>query len=342
MAISGDMLTLLDQAKRTDPDGNTAMIVELLSEQSSMIKDAVSIEGNGPTHHRTTVRTGLPAAEWRRLNYGVGRSKSRTAQVDDGYGMLEIYAETDKSIVDLAMDKAAFRFSEEGPFRSSMLIEMEDTLLNGNTDTDPEKFLGITPRYNDYTAANADNIIPMELTANADSTSQSIWFITWGPQTSFLSFPKGGKAGLTVTDKGQETLNDGASGQFEGYRTHYKWDIGFVLRDWRYSVRVPNIMTSRLLAGTTTAQAFFDKLIDAYYQIEDFNHGNTIMYASKEIQAWMHKLALNTTSVAGPLVTRQVMNGPEDFAGKPVVDFLGIPVHRSDSIVAESPITGVT
>lgn len=335
MAISGDMLTLLDQAKRTDPDGNTAMIVELLSQQSSFIADGVSIEGNGPTHHRTTVRTGLPTAAWRRLNYGVPRSKSRTAQVDDGYGMLEIYAETDKSIVDLAADSAAFRFSEEGPFRASMMIEMEDTLINGNTDTDPEKFLGLTQRYNDYTAPNAANIIPMELTAAADATSQSMWFVTWGPQTSFLSFPKSGKAGLTVTDKGQQTINDGASGQFEGYRTHYKWDIGFVLRDWRYTVRVPNIMTTLLAAGTTTAQEFFDKLIDAYYQIEDFNNGTTILYASKTMQAWMHKLAMNTST------TRTTHLTIDEFGGKPVVSFLGIPVHRSDSIVAESPITGV-
>jgi len=342
MAISGDMLTLLDQAKRTDPDGNTAMIVELLSQQSSIVADAVSIEGNGPTHHRTTVRTGLPEAEWRRLNYGVGRSKSRTAQVDDGYGMLEIYAETDKSIVDLAADPGAFRFSEENPFRSSMMITMEDTMLNGNTDVNPEKFLGITPRYNDYGAPNAENIIPVELTADADTTSESMWFITWGPQTAFLSFPKGGKAGLTVTDHGEQTINDGASGQFQGYRTHYKWDIGFVLRDWRYCVRVCNIMPSLLLSGVTTAHDFFDKLIDAYYQIEDFNNGNTILYASKTMQSWMHKLALNTSNNATPVTTRQVMLGPEDFAGKPVVDFLGIPVHRSDSIVPESPITGVT
>ena len=330
------MLSLLDQAKRTDPNGNTAMIVELLSQQSSIVEDAVSVEGNGPTHHRTTVRTGLPSVEWRRLNYGVGRSKSRTAQVDDGYGMCEVYAETDKSIVDLAADPAAFRFSEERPFRASMTIEMEDTLLNGNTDVNPEKFLGITPRYNDYTAPNAGNIIPMELTAAADATSQSIWFITWGPQTAFLSFPKGGKAGLDVQDKGQQTLNDGASGQFEGYRTHYKWDIGFVLRDWRYCVRVCNIMTSLLAAGTTDSQGFFDKMIEAYYQVEDFNNGNTIIYASKTMQTWMHKLAMNTTT------TRQTHLSIDEFGGKPVVNFLGIPIHRSDSIVAEPAVVGVT
>ena len=39
------------------------------------------VEGNLPTGHKTTVRTGLPQAAWRLLNYGVPKSKSTTAQV---------------------------------------------------------------------------------------------------------------------------------------------------------------------------------------------------------------------------------------------------------------------
>lgn len=336
MAISGDMLTLLDQAKRTDPDGNTAMIVELLEKQNDILQDAVSIEGNGPTHHRTTVRTGLPEAEWRRLNYGVGRSKSRTAQVDDGYGMLETYAETDVSVVDLAADPAAFRFSEEGPFRTSMNIEMSDTIWYGNTDTNPERFLGLTQRYNNYVAAeapNAANIIPIELTANAGASPLSIWFLTWSPQTLFLSFPKGGKAGLTVSDKGQQTINDGASGQFEAYRTHYKWDIGLVLRDWRYTVRMPNINVTRLAAGTTSADTFLDKVIDGYYQIEDPSVGMTALYMNRTMMAWFHKLAMQRTNTRVSI---------DEFDGKRILNFLGIPIRRSDSLVAETALAGVT
>lgn len=59
------------------------------------------VEGNLPTGHKTTIRSGLPSATWRLLNYGVQPSKSTTVQVTDSVGMLETYAEVDKSLADL-------------------------------------------------------------------------------------------------------------------------------------------------------------------------------------------------------------------------------------------------
>ena len=43
---------------------------------------------NDGAGHKTTVRTGLPTATWRLLNYGVVKSKSTTAQVRDSTGMV--------------------------------------------------------------------------------------------------------------------------------------------------------------------------------------------------------------------------------------------------------------
>ena len=63
MAIkSTNALTLADWAKRTDPDGKVPTIVELLSQTNPVLTDMLFVEGNIPTGHRTTVRTGLPAA----------------------------------------------------------------------------------------------------------------------------------------------------------------------------------------------------------------------------------------------------------------------------------------
>ncbi len=42
------------------------------------------------------------------------------------------------------------------------------------------------------------------------------------------------------------TLEDANGGKYEGYRTHYKWDNGLALRDWRYVVRIANIDVSNL------------------------------------------------------------------------------------------------
>ena len=94
-------MTLAEWARRLDPQGRIDKIVEMMNETNEILDDMVWLEGNLPTGHRTTIRTGLPSATWRKLNYGVQPSKSTTIQVDDTCGMLEAYAEVDKKLADL-------------------------------------------------------------------------------------------------------------------------------------------------------------------------------------------------------------------------------------------------
>src|SRR4051812_38360938 len=95
--VGGTVLTLADYAKRLDPDGKVARVIEMLNQQSGVITDVLWKEGNLPTGNRTTVRTGLPTAYWRLMNVGVPPSKSRTAQVDEQAGRMEAWAEVDEA-----------------------------------------------------------------------------------------------------------------------------------------------------------------------------------------------------------------------------------------------------
>ena len=105
--------TLVDLVKRQDPDGKIATIAEILNETNEILDDMVWMEGNLPTGHRTTVRTGIPAPTWRKLYGGVQPTKSTTAQVTDNTGMLEAYAEVDKALADLNGNTSEFRLSED-------------------------------------------------------------------------------------------------------------------------------------------------------------------------------------------------------------------------------------
>ena len=93
--LSTGALTLADWAKRLDPDGRVPVVAELLSQSNEILEDAVFQEGNLPTGHKTTVRTGLPQATWRLLNAGVPNAKSTTAQIVDTCGNLETYSVID-------------------------------------------------------------------------------------------------------------------------------------------------------------------------------------------------------------------------------------------------------
>ena len=112
MATLGtDISTLADVAKRTDPNGAIADIVEILNASNPILTQMMVMECNDGSGHKTTVLTGIPQATWRLLNYGVPRVKSTTAAVRDTTGMLEVYAECDKDLANLSGNAKAYRMT---------------------------------------------------------------------------------------------------------------------------------------------------------------------------------------------------------------------------------------
>jgi hypothetical protein len=318
--IGTTALTLIDWSKRLDPNGNTADLVELLNTTNPILTDAAVVEGNLPTGHRTTVRTGLPTPAWRMLNYGVQPSKSTTVQVDDSSGMLEAYSQVDKDLANLNGNTASFRLSEDRAFIEGMTQEMASTLWYGNTATDPKKFLGLSPRYASLSAANADNIIDA---SGSGSDNTSIWLITWSDQTTHLIFPKGSRAGLQSRDLGEQTLIDAAGGLYQGYRSHYKWDIGLSMRDWRYNVRICNIDVSNLIADSSAAN-LTRQMIKATHLLPSDGMGKSVFYVNRTVSTYLDLQMMNATNVNLTL---------SEAAGVRVMSFRGIPIRRSDALL---------
>jgi len=314
--------TLLDVAKRTDPDGSIATIVELLAQTNEVLTDMSFVEGNLPTGNKTTVRTGLPTPTWRKLYGGVQPTKSTTAQVTDSCGMLEAYAEIDKALADLNGNTAAFRLSEDAAHIEGMSQEMASTLFYGNEGSEPEAFTGLAPRFNSKSASNALNIVDAGGTST-DNTS--IWLCVWGPQTGFGIYPKGSKAGLQMTDKGQVTIEnvDGAGGRMEGYRTHYRHDMGLTIRDWRYFVRIANVDVSDLDTIANTKN-LINLMVQASERIPSFGKGRACWYVNRTIREKLRLGILERTS--------SNLNW-ETVEGKRVMTFDDIPVRRTDALV---------
>jgi len=318
---------MLDVARRLDANGKIAMIVEMLAQQNEILDDMLMIEGNLPVGHKTTVRKGLPTATWRKLNYGVARSKSQTAQITDFCGMLESYAEVDKKLADLNGNSAEWRLSEDKAFIEAMNQEMARTIFYGNLSK-PEEFVGFTPRYNDAAADSAENIIDGGGTGT-DNTS--MWLVVWDQLTCHGIFPKGSKAGITQEDKGNVTLFDENGNPYEGYRTHYQWDIGLTVRDWRYAVRVANIDVSSL--DTTSAADLIDLLISAVHKLPNRKMGRPAIYANSTILTALDKQ------------TRKATNNTLNYSnvyGQEVLNFRGIPFRQVDQLLnTEAAVTGL-
>lgn len=323
MAIKDDKNpTLLEAARRIEPDGKIASIVEILNETNEILADMTFLEGNLPTGHRTTIRSGLPVPTWRKLYGGVQPSKSTTVQVTDNTGMLEAYAEVDKALADLNGNTNEFRLSEDRAHIEGMNQEMAQTLLYGNEGDEPEAFTGFAPRFNALSSENADNIVDA---GGAGSDNTSIWLIVWGPNTCHGIYPKGSVAGLRSDDKGQVTIEDvdGNGGRMEAYRTHYRWDAGLTIRDWRYVVRIANIDVSDLDTIANT-KILVTHMIQASERIPNFGAGRPVWYVNRTIR---EKLRLG--------ILEKVANNLdwEDASGKRVMVFDDIPVRRVDTLL---------
>ena len=316
--------TLLDVTKRMDPDGKIDTIAEILNQTNEILDDMVWIEGNLPTGHRTTIRTGLPTPTWRKLYGGVQPTKSTTVQVTDSVGMLEAYAEVDKALADLNGNTAAFRLSEDRAHIEGMNQEFSSTLFYGNETTEPEAFTGFGARFNDQAAANGENILTSA--ATPDSTDNtSIWLVVWGPNTVHGIYPKGSKAGLNMEDKGQVTIEnvDNAGGRMEAYRTHYRWDCGLSVRDWRYIVRI-NIDQEDLVKNAGSGPDLVDLMTQAVELVPSLSMGRPAFYVNRTVRSFLRRQIAN--KVAASTLTM------EQVAGKHVTMFDGIPVRRCDAI----------
>ncbi|MGL3999846.1 major capsid protein [Pantoea eucalypti] len=321
MAVKGlTALTLADWGKRVDPNGKIDKITELLSQTNPILQDMLIVEGNLPTGHRTTVRSGLPSATWRLLNYGVQPSKSTTVQITDSIGMLESYAEVDKSLADLNGNTSEFRLSEDRAFIEAMNQQMAQTLFYGDTSVNPQQFMGLSSRYSSKAAGNGQNIIDAGGTGT-DNTS--IWLVVWGENTVHGIFPKGQKAGLHMEDKGQQTLRDANNNPYEGYRTHYKWDNGLSLRDWRYVVRIANIDVSDLSVPGTAAN-IVSLMVKALHRIPNRGMGKPVFYMNRTIGQALDLQSLDKASLALSV---------KETEGEWWTSFRGVPIREIDAIL---------
>ena len=321
--LSSTNPTLADVAARLGPDGKIdPNIVEMLSETNEILNDMTFIEANGFTEHKTTIRSGLPSGTWRKLNYGVQPEKSRTVPIKDSLGMLETYAEIDKALADLNGNSAAWRMSEDRAFIEGLNQTMATTLFYGDSSLDPEKFTGLAPRYNLLSAENGINIVDA---GGTGADNASIWLIVWGPNTCHGIYPKGSPAGLQARDLGEDTLTDAAGGRYQGYRTHYKWDNGLTLRDWRYVVRIANIDVSDLTKNAASGGDLIDLLTQAIELIPNLGMGRPVFYMPRKLRSFLRRQIAN--KVAAATLTM------EEVAGKKVVAVDGIPVRRTDALL---------
>ena len=173
--------------------------------------------------------------------------------------------------------------------------------LEGYSDNiSPEEFNGLSIRYADLSAANAQNIVDA---GGTGSDNSSIWVVCWGENGVFGIFPKGSKAGLSHEDLGIQDAFDSSDKRFRAYMDEYKWKNGLVVKDWRYGVRIANIAVAELVAqsGTQapTAATNIVKLMSrAIDHLPSQTSVNPVFYVNRTVASHLRVLGLSYNSSA--------------------------------------------
>jgi len=331
--LSSDRLTLLDWARRLDPDGKIATVAETLNHYNEILDDITFVEGNLPTGHKVTVRASLPTPSWRLLNQGVVRTKSTSNQITETCGMMEAYSEIDKDLALLNGNTSEFRFTEDLAHIEAMNQLFATTLIYGDTSVDPEKFVGLAPRYYTLSGSTVDDNV---ITGGGSSTDNtSVWLVGWSPSTITGIFPKGSKAGLQVDDLGEQTVLDSNSRPFQAYRTHFQWKCGIAVKDWRYVVRICNLDISDLeTAGDTsdTSANLLKFMSQAMDQLPPNGTVRPVFYCNNRVRAMIRVKFLNKSNT---YITLEDLQGPISGLKRPTLSFMGIPIRRIDEITVD-------
>lgn len=321
--LGSKFVDLIDVYKLMDGQGNFVPVIEMLMEMNPILDDAIAVECNKGTTHLHTIRTGLPQVTWGKLYKGVPQSKSQKAQVEDTTGFVESLSTIDNRLLALSTNEGALRLSEARSHLEAMSQEVSEKIFFGNIATDPEEFMGFSPRFNSLSAPNGGQIIDAGGTG-AENTS--IWFITWGEEQCQLLYPKGTQAGIQRDDKGEQRLLDANGDPFYGKEEMFTWNIGLAVKDWRYVSRIANIDIDDMKAGSV---ALYDFMRKAFYALQNRRvaGGSLAIYCNTDVLEALDALATNAGT--GDSFIRLK---PMEIQGKEVMTYRGIPIRETDAL----------
>lgn len=327
--------TLHDFMQALGPDDAVTDLGELLTQSNQLYEDMTWMEGNLLTGHRFAVRTGLPSPTWRRFYQGVQPTKSTRAQLTASTGMLEDYSEVDKALADLNGNTIRFRLQEDAAHVEGFNQKVAQSLVYENEDNTPEAITGFMAHFN--ATPGSAGVGQQIIDAGGTGTDNaSILLVGWGPGKVYGIFPKGSKAGLSVKDLGEQkliakTADGAANGYYQGYSTHYRWDLGLVVQDYRYVVRIANIDRSLLGADPTvsgyTGANLPNLMFEAMEYLPSMEGCRPVFYMDRSIKTKLRQQIPNVVKNS-TLTTMEV-------GGKQVDAFQEIPIRRMDVMRAD-------
>jgi hypothetical protein len=334
--------TLADLGRSLDPDGAVADMAEMLSQCNELVEDLPMVEANGLTTHVTALRTALPKGSYIRYYQGTPYTKSNRAQLEFGMSLLRDYSQVDKELVRLGGNEMALREKEDVSHMEGLSQQQSSTAIYGNSWTTPEQFTGLSPYFNTVSTATAQNAVNVFDCAGTGSSNASLWVLGLGDSTVYGIYPKGSKAGLLYEDKGDLVPGfDSSNQRFEAYTSLFQWQMGLVIEDWRYVIRLCNIDTTTAGLLGSSPPDLFAILARAIVRLP--TAGRTVTGITKtdapdkmappiRLKMFMDRTVRAALDVQA-IRDKNVLLSPTDYAGQPIVNWRNVPLGVQDTML---------
>ncbi len=339
MAVIGSgVATLLDVLGELAPDGSMFDTAEVLTEHTEILQDMTWMEGNLVTGHRDSVRTVLPEPSYRAINEGVPVTKGATTPIEETTALLEDFSQSDRELALLSGNVAKYRLKMAKPHMIGFAHKLARDLFYGNATTDPKSFTGLAPRFNTLTEAESLTAANVLDAGGSGSDLRSIWLVGFSDETITGLYPKGTQGGLMHEDATSaapgtdaQALQDTNGNLYMGYRDHWVWRCGLMVKDWRYAVRIANIDLSELTIDGATGPNLQNLMIQATEIIESMEGVRAAFYMPRAIRSMLRQQLVEKKNAFLSL---------SEQGKKSTLYFDEVPIRRTDALnVSEEEVT---
>ena len=326
--------TLHDVKKSLDPDGNPAAVIDMLTERNDILDDMVWKEGNELTGETTTRVVSAPIVYDVAYNEGAKESKSGKEQVTEAFGMMEGNSFVDTKVADMMPNRDAWRAGEDRQFVTALNKRLAHNVMYGNRTLYPKQFTGFDPRLNTPSEDSDNSGYNMIDGGGVGSDNMSIWLIGWSPDTVHMGYPKNSQAGLTIKNRGVVLSSDSNGNPLWVHATNFLWNVGLVVRDWRYVVRICNVDRSNLTKDASGGADLIDLMTIAVEVLESTVGVNPVFYMNKAAKTYLNRQA--TSKIGSTILSYE-----DIFQRRRVLTLQGVPVRVVEQLTdAEAKISG--
>lgn len=332
MAAKGlTLVTLADVAKSKDK--KIGGVAEVLVKENPMLNDIPYMEMNEGTIHKEEIRSALPAVYYRKANQAIPASKTTTEERSFSAAHFESKSQMDFKVASRGgVDRVAYnRWNQAQGHLQAHAIEHAALTIYGSPIDSPLK----TPGFFDiYSTVNASEETSKQIidAGGTASNNTSILLSCWGERSIFGIYPAGTQAGLKRTDRSTGNTQvqiqaldvNGNAGSFWGFEEQFEIDHGLVVKDFRQASRIANIDVTKL--KDNTGADLIDLMISMVYKIHTLENGTPVIYVNRTVEAFLHKQSLTKVGAGAGLTY-------DNYQGKRMLTFLGIPIRRSDALL---------